>query len=68
MVPMSVPELLRHLGPVFRSGEAVTAGVSWRDLYALRDGGQIIELSRGLSTRVSNTWTSSRCPVGCRTG
>src|SRR6056297_252409 len=48
MVPMSVPKSLRHLGPVFRSGEAVAAGVSWRDLYALRDGGQIIELSRGL--------------------
>jgi predicted transcriptional regulator of viral defense system len=48
MVPMSVPKSLRHLGPVFRSGEAVAAGVSWRDLYALRDAGQIIELSRGL--------------------
>lgn len=26
----------------------MAAGVSWRDLYALRDGGDIIELSRGL--------------------
>ena len=40
--------LLRGLGPVFRSGEAIAAGVSWRDLYALRDSGDIIELSRGL--------------------
>lgn len=48
MVSTSVLESLRHLGPVFRSGEAVGAGVSWRDLYALRDGGEIIELSRGL--------------------
>lgn len=40
--------MLRHLGPVFRSGEAVAAGLSWRELYALRDGGEIIELSRGL--------------------
>lgn len=39
---------LRQLGPVFRSGEAVAAGVSWRDLYGLRDEGQIMELSRGL--------------------
>jgi predicted transcriptional regulator of viral defense system len=41
-------EELRRLGPVFRSGEAVAAGVSWRDLYALRDAGKIIELSRGM--------------------
>lgn len=48
MVSTSVLGSLRHLGPVFRSGEAIGAGVSWRDLYALRDGGEIIELSRGL--------------------
>lgn len=39
---------LRTLGPVFRSREAVAAGVSWRDLYRLRDEGHIVELSRGL--------------------
>ncbi len=39
---------LRSLGPVFRSGQAVGAGVSWRDLYRLRDEGELIELSRGL--------------------
>jgi predicted transcriptional regulator of viral defense system len=39
---------LRSLGPVFRSGQAVEAGVSWRDLYRLRDEGELIELSRGL--------------------
>ena len=39
---------LRALGPVFRSGKAVEAGVSWRDLYRLRDEGELIELSRGL--------------------
>jgi hypothetical protein len=48
MVPSSDLESLRLLGPVFRSGEAVAAGVSWRDLYDLRDSGDIIELSRGL--------------------
>ncbi len=39
---------LREVGPIFRSGEAVAAGVSWRDLYALRDRGEILELSRGV--------------------
>jgi hypothetical protein len=48
MVSMSVLEELRQLGPVFRSRDAVAAGVTWRDLYALRDDGTIIELSRGL--------------------
>ncbi len=28
---------LREIGPIFRSREAVAAGVSWRDLYDLRD-------------------------------
>lgn len=48
MTSMRALEDLRRLGPVFRSGDAVAAGVSWRDLYALRDGGELIELSRGL--------------------
>ncbi len=41
-------ERLRRIGPVFRSKEAVAAGISWRDLYALRDEGDVLELSRGL--------------------
>lgn len=41
-------ERLRLLGPLFRAKEAVAAGVSWRDLYALRDEGEITELSRGV--------------------
>lgn len=41
-------ERLRTLGPVFRSKDAVAAGVAWRDLYALRDAGELLELSRGL--------------------
>jgi hypothetical protein len=32
MASTSVLESLRHLGPVFRSGEAVAAGVGPRDL------------------------------------
>jgi predicted transcriptional regulator of viral defense system len=39
---------VRELGPLFRAKDAVAAGVSWRDLYALRDEGEIVELSRGL--------------------
>lgn len=41
-------ERIRGIGPVFRSRDAVAAGVSWRELYALRDQGEILELSRGL--------------------
>ncbi len=48
MVSSTVVDQLRELGPVFRSGEAVAAGVSWRDLYALRDSGELVELSRGV--------------------
>lgn len=33
---------------MFRSKDAVAAGVSWRDLCAMRDRGEILELSRGL--------------------
>jgi predicted transcriptional regulator of viral defense system len=44
----SALERVVEIGPVFRSKDAVAAGVSWRDLYALRDRGEILELSRGL--------------------
>ncbi|HSK27024.1 MAG TPA: type IV toxin-antitoxin system AbiEi family antitoxin domain-containing protein [Jiangellales bacterium] len=48
MAPPRALERLRTIGPVFRSREAVAAGVSWRDLYRLRDEGELLELSRGL--------------------
>lgn len=48
MVDQVVVDRLRSLGPVFRAGDAVGAGVSWRDLYRLRDSGLVVELSRGL--------------------
>jgi len=48
MMSLTVLDELRELGPVFRSSQAVAAGVSWRDLYALRDAGELIELSRGV--------------------
>jgi predicted transcriptional regulator of viral defense system len=41
-------ERLQKISPVFRSKDAVAAGVSWRDLYSLRDAGEVLELSRGL--------------------
>ena len=41
-------ERLRSLGPVFRAAEAREAGLSWRDLYELRDAGELITLSRGI--------------------
>ena len=48
MATLTALERLRRLGPVFRSTQATKAGVSWRDLYALRDEGVVVELSRGV--------------------
>lgn len=48
MATTSSLDRLRRLGPVFRAMQAVSAGISWRDLYALRDEGAVIELSRGV--------------------
>lgn len=63
---------LRRLGPIFRSKDAVEAGVSWRDLYRLRDDGEILELSRGVyqlagaagSGHVDFVATCARAPQG----
>lgn len=44
----AVVERLRPLGPIFHARDAIGAGVSWRDLYQVRDSGLLIELSRGL--------------------
>ena len=48
MTSAQVLDRLRGIGPIFRSKDAVAAGVAWRDLYALRDRGDVVELSRGL--------------------
>lgn len=40
--------IAQHSGGVFRSRDAAEAGVHWRDLYAMRDEGTLIELSRGV--------------------
>jgi predicted transcriptional regulator of viral defense system len=50
---------IRELGPVFRSRDAVAAGVSWRDLYGLRERGEIVELSRGLYQLADAAGTSN---------
>lgn len=39
---------LRARGPTFTAGQARDAGLTWRELYELRDAGQIVELSRGV--------------------
>ncbi|MGH9205669.1 MAG: type IV toxin-antitoxin system AbiEi family antitoxin domain-containing protein, partial [Acidimicrobiales bacterium] len=44
----AVADRLRPLGPIFRAGDAVRTGLSWRDLYRARDSGLVVELSRGL--------------------
>lgn len=41
-------ELARSSGGTFKAGDAAKAGVHPRDLYALRDEGFLIELSRGV--------------------
>lgn len=41
-------ERLREQGATFRAKDARAVGLHWRDLYALRDSGELIELSRGL--------------------
>lgn len=47
-MPATALEKLRRTGPTFRARDARDAGLHWRDLYALRDAGEIVELSRGL--------------------
>ena len=41
-------EVARRSGGVFRAKDAAEGGVHWRDLYALRDEGFVVELSRGV--------------------
>lgn len=50
---------LKGLGSVFRAKDAVGAGVSWRDLYSLRDDGEVIELSRGLFQLAESAGTAN---------
>jgi predicted transcriptional regulator of viral defense system len=40
--------LAQRSGGVFKAGDAIQAGVHQRDLYALRDEGFLVELSRGV--------------------
>jgi hypothetical protein len=41
-------DLARRSGGTFKAGDAMKAGVHPRDLYALRDEGFLVELSRGV--------------------
>ena len=40
--------IARRSGGAFRAGDAIEAGIHPRDLYALRDEGVLVELSRGV--------------------
>lgn len=44
----ALQDIARRSGGVFRARDAADAGVHWRDLYALRDEGVLVELSRGV--------------------
>jgi len=44
----TLENLARRSGGTFKTGDAVKAGVHPRDLYALRDDGFLVELSRGV--------------------
>lgn len=48
MTDNSPVQRLQRIGPIFRSKDAIKAGVTWRDLYKLRDSGEILPLSRGI--------------------
>ena len=44
----TLEELARYSGGAFRAGDAAGIGVHPRDLYALRNEGFLVELSRGI--------------------
>ena len=57
---------LAGLPATFTTGEAVAHGVHPRDLYAARDSGAIIELSRGVFRHAeASLATYPRLPRGC---
>jgi len=48
MKPEQLQAVIRRLGGTATAGELVDAGARWGDIYALRDEGTLIELSRGI--------------------
>ena len=48
MRPEQVLDLARGLGGTISSAELIGGGARWEDLYALRDQGALIEISRGI--------------------
>jgi len=48
MRPERVLELARDAGGTISSAELIAGGARWDDLYGLRDGGTLVEISRGI--------------------
>jgi predicted transcriptional regulator of viral defense system len=48
MRPERVLELARKTGGTITAAELIASGVRWDDLYGLRDGGALSEISRGV--------------------
>ena len=48
MRPERVLELVRGSGGTISSAELIAGGARWEDIYALRDGGALVEISRGI--------------------
>jgi predicted transcriptional regulator of viral defense system len=51
----TIERRLDVLAPSFTAQEARAAGLSWTALYELRDGGRLVELSRGVYRRADAT-------------
>ncbi|HEX7292388.1 MAG TPA: hypothetical protein VF250_14810 [Conexibacter sp.] len=48
MRPERVLDLARDSGGTISSAELIRGGARWEDVYALRDGGALVEISRGI--------------------
>jgi predicted transcriptional regulator of viral defense system len=48
MRPERVLELARDAGGTISSAELIAGGTRWEDLYAMRDRGALVEISRGI--------------------
>ncbi len=48
MQSSQILDIARRMGGTVSSAELIDNGARWEDLYRLRDGGELIELSRGI--------------------
>lgn len=48
MRPSEILDVARRAGGISSAAELIASGARWEDLYRLRDGGELIELSRGI--------------------